>query len=232
MNKLHTETWTDYGCFFGGIKLIYREMVAEYKIRLLRTDKNNVIINSTAVRRALGCEEKHVLSYALNELEQLGSLTRVCEDVYEHVLQTRFGMKHVTDESIIKLMTSNQHGTAYGYLLFNRLGLTTQIGKKQEVLTCYIDNEHQRVHGVDAMRVCPKDGMDWLLIEVMEVLASWTSIEDVRHTAVREYLTDARARISNDGLNRMNELNRYDIRVLSMANDLARYGAESIFTRP
>lgn len=127
----------------------------------------------------------------LERMSKYGTLVHLAKGVYYRPQKSRFGIVPIGEDEIIDHYTRNDRGLVVGYRLYNRKGLTTQIGKQVEVLSSIISEQKKNVSNV-----CIKNaGVDITketipVIETLEILQNYRKIEDMNQTVFAAYMRE------------------------------------------
>lgn len=94
----------------------------------------------------------------------------------------------IQEQKIISQYTKNDQGIVVGYKLYNRLGLTTQISKKTEIISNLISMPTQ-INNIYIRKPPMKiTKNNILLLELLDVLSNYDKIEDLNDAAFRKYV--------------------------------------------
>lgn len=105
--------------------------------------------------------------------------------LYYRPKKSRFGMVPISEEDIIRHYIGNWNGMVIGYRLYNRKGLTTQIGKRVEVLSCNISEQTKNIETVRVTNCNVRFSEETVaVIEVLEILQNYKKIEDINKGAL------------------------------------------------
>lgn len=136
---------------------------------------------------------------SLERMCSKGELIHLTKGTYYRPKKGRFGAVPISTDEIVGYYTNNGQGVALGYRLYNRKGLTTQIGKKEYILTSSITESRKQIENV----VIEKINIDLTpeiiaTIEMMETLQNYSKIEDINKNAFVKYAEDYSNNYFND----------------------------------
>lgn len=136
----------------------------------------------------------------ISRLCRSGEIERVSKGIYCRPKKTRFGTILPSEREIIDLFTSGSNGVIVGYGLYNALGVTTQIPKRQTAYSSIAEEQLKQIGNV----IIHKYELEYTsevksVIQMMELLHHYKEIQDVNTTAMirsterlsREYREDA-----------------------------------------
>lgn len=126
----------------------------------------------------------------LERLVEQKELAKTSKGVYYVPEITRFGLTEPGNEKIIDYFTQGKAGMTVGYDLYNRLKLTTQIGKNYEVLSNLLNAKTKNITEVFIEYLdLIFDEETKKTIEILEVLEHYFEIEDLNHRAFKTFLS-------------------------------------------
>ena len=121
----------------------------------------------------------------LERLCRKGIIVHLTKGLYYRPKKSRFGMVPISEEDIIRHYIGNRNGMVIGYRLYNRKGLTTQIGKRVEVLSCNISEQTKNIEAVRVTNCNVRFSEETVaVIEVLEILQNYKKIEDINKGAL------------------------------------------------
>lgn len=120
----------------------------------------------------------------LERLVKSGTIVRLTAGVYYKPKSTRFGIVPISDEEIASYYLDNNSGVEVGYKMYNKKGLTTQVGKRIEILSTAADEEHRSLKNVSVEKISMTLNSETVTaIETLEILQSYNKIEDLNLNA-------------------------------------------------
>ena len=122
---------------------------------------------------------------AVSRLYRSGEIERVSKGVYCRPKRTRFGAVLPSEREIIEWFTEGDSGVVVGYGLYNLLGVTTQISKKQMVYSSLADERLKQIGNVTIR----KYDLEYTheiksMIQMMELLHHYKEIQDINVSAL------------------------------------------------
>ena len=117
---------------------------------------------------------------AISRLCRSGEIVRISKGVYCRPKKTRFGTILPSEKEIVDLFTTGTNGVLVGYGLYNALGVTTQISKRQ---TAYSSVADERLKQIGSVTVRKYD-LEYTpevksIIRMMELLHHYKEIQDL-----------------------------------------------------
>lgn len=127
----------------------------------------------------------------LERMCKKGILVHLTKGLYYRPKNTRFGTVPISEKDIVDHYIQDNQGIVIGYRLFNQKGLTTQISKRVEVLSSAIPGKKKNIHNVYVMNISISLTPETIpIIETLEILQNYKSIEDINNTALAAYMKD------------------------------------------
>lgn len=136
----------------------------------------------------------------ISRLCRSGEIERVSKGIYCRPKKTRFGTVLPSEREIVDLFTTGSNGVLVGYGLYNALGVTTQISKRQTVYSSLAKEQLKQIGNVTIRKYELEYTSEVKsVIQLMELLHHYKEIQDVNTTAMirsteklsREYREDA-----------------------------------------
>lgn len=125
----------------------------------------------------------------LERMSKYGTLVHLAKGVYYRPQKSRFGIVPIGEDEIIDHYTRNDQGLVVGYRLYNKKGLTTQIGKQVEVLSSAISEQKKNVSNVCIRNAGVNITKEMIpIIETLEILQNYRKIEDMNQTVFAAYM--------------------------------------------
>lgn len=157
---------------------------------LLLKQPENAIIEAADFCQKAGKPVSEFSFYkTLERMTKSGELMHLARGMYYRPGKSRFGTVPISEEEIISHFTKNNKGLIIGYRLYVRIGLTTQIGRRTEILSSAIKGETKNINNIFISRINMKlfpavKGT----VEVLEVLQNCRYIEDLNSSAFAGYI--------------------------------------------
>lgn len=127
----------------------------------------------------------------LERMCKKGILVHLTKGLYYRPKNTRFGTVPISEKDIVDHYIQDNQGIVIGYRLFNQKGLTTQISKRVEVLSSAVPGKKKNIHNVYVMNISISLTPETIpIIETLEILQNYKSIEDINNTALAAYMKD------------------------------------------
>lgn len=116
-------------------------------------------------------------------------LVHLTKGIYYKPKKSRFGTVPIQEKDIVSYYISEQEGLTVGYKLYNRIGLTTQIGKQTEVYSNRLAGQRKTVQNVVVKKIsCSLNKETIAVIETLEILQNYSKIEDRNNKALVAYM--------------------------------------------
>jgi hypothetical protein len=119
---------------------------------------------------------------ALERLNHMGMLMRLSKGVYCKPRQTRFGAVPAGEHEIASYFMGedNRYGFIVGYRLYNKYGLTTQVGKQLEIYSRKSHVAQGSIKNIHLRKLGSFYRPEMLpMIEFLEILENYQKIEDL-----------------------------------------------------
>ena len=121
----------------------------------------------------------------ISRLCRSGEIERVSKGIYCRPKKTRFGTVLPSEREIVDLFTTGSNGVLVGYGLYNALGITTQISKRQ---TAYSSIAEERLKQIGNVTI-HKYELEYTaevksVIQLMELLHHYKEIQDINTAAM------------------------------------------------
>ncbi len=118
-----------------------------------------------------------------------GSLAHLTKGLYYKPKKSKYGYVPIRENDIIAYYTDDQNGLVIGYTLYNKKGITTQIGKYTEVYSNRVSGQKKTVQNVLVRNIsCDLNPERVAVIEALEILQNYSKIEDVNKRALIAYM--------------------------------------------
>ena len=154
-----------------------------------RRRQNELILAGRLFREELADSVSEEAFYkTLERMCKCGELARLAKGTYYLPKKSLFGMVPLPEREIISAFTKGGKGTVIGYALYNRLGLTTQIAKTTEILSCSLDTQTRTIRNV-IVRHSPLLFTKAVeeMVHALDVLQNVAAIQDLNHAALLAY---------------------------------------------
>lgn len=127
----------------------------------------------------------------LERMCKKGILVHLTKGLYYRPKNTRFGTVPISEKDIVDHYIKDNQRIVVGYRLFNQKGLTTQISKRVEVLSSAVPGKKKNIHNIYVMNISISLTPETIpIIETLEILQNYKSIEDINNTALAAYMKD------------------------------------------
>ena len=150
---------------------------------------NELILASKLYREKLdGTVSEAAFYKTLERMCKAGELSKAAKGTYYLKKTGAFGTVPLSEQEIVSAFTESGTGTVIGYALYNRLGLTTQISKRIEVLSSALEAQTKTIQNVSieyCNLVFTKENSD--MVHALEVLQNYEEIQDINSAMMLEY---------------------------------------------
>lgn len=163
---------------------------AEYIKGIVERKPQNQIIEANRLYEKMPDGISEAAYYkALERLSKQGVLVHLSRGLYYRPAKSKFGIIPISEEEIIEHYIGSEQGMIIGYRLYNRLGLTTQIGKQIQILSSALDCNQKSIGNIRVAGCnLPFSAKTVAVIETMEVLQNYRQIEDINKAALASYM--------------------------------------------
>lgn len=125
----------------------------------------------------------------LERMCKKGFLVHLTKGLYYRPKNTRFGTVPISEKDIVDHYIKDNQGIVVGYRLYNQKGVTTQISKRVEILSSAVPGKKKNIHNVCVMNISISLTPETIpIIETLEILQNYKSIEDINNTALAAYM--------------------------------------------
>ena len=148
-------------------------------------EPNQIIVANELYRATLPYIPEATYYKSMERLVKNGTLVHLTKGLYYRPKMTRFGSVPISEEEISNHYLQSGEGMLVGYRMFNRKGITTQIGKQVEILSNTIPEEKKNIKNVSVRRITAKINEETIpVIEILEILQNYYKIEDMNTNAL------------------------------------------------
>lgn len=163
---------------------------AKYIESVIEQEPENKLLEASALyERLFGTVPEMSYYKTLERMSKQGTLVHLTKGIYYRPKKSRFGSVPISENDIISHYTSDGRGVVIGYRLYNRKGLTTQVSKRVEVLSSALSEQKKNVSNVCVINCSVDLTADTIpVIEALEILQNYRSIEDVNKGALAAYM--------------------------------------------
>lgn len=160
--------------------------------------ENKLLESRVLYQKSFGTVPEGTYYKILDRMSQQGSLVHLTKGLYYRPKRSRFGAIPISEKEIVGHYTSDGRGIVIGYRMYNQKGLTTQISKRVEVLSSAISEKKKNINNVCVINSRIELTKDTIpVIETMEILQNYKSIEDIRKSALAAYMREFAMRYSD-----------------------------------
>ena len=163
---------------------------AKYIEATIEQEPENKLLEASALyQKSFGAVPEMTYYKTLERMSKQGTLVHLTKGLYYRPKKSRFGLIPISENEIVSHYTKNGKGIVIGYRLYNQKGLTTQISKRIEVLSSALSEQKKNINNVCVMNSNIALTQETIpVIETMEILQNYKSIEDVSKSALAAYM--------------------------------------------
>ncbi|MDO4328376.1 MAG: DUF6088 family protein [Lachnospiraceae bacterium] len=172
---------------------------AKYIEAIIEQEPENKLLEASAMyKKSFGTVPEISYYKTLERMSKQGILVHLTKGIYYRPKKSRFGPVPISEKEIISHYIREGQGIVVGYRLYNQKGLTTQISKRVEVLSTVVSEQKKNIRNV-----CVKNSGIALteetipVIETMEILQNYRSIENISKSALAVYMREFASRYSD-----------------------------------
>jgi hypothetical protein len=152
------------------------------------------------------------------------SLVRLTRGIYYCPKKTRFGNVPISENEIVAYYTESSRGVVVGYTMYNRYGLTTQIGKRIHILSNALKEEKKNIGNVSVEKADVKiNDSTKKVLEVLDVLRNYSKIEDMNRSRLDSFLTDFSKHYQDVAASYVLDHRKYKKRTIAFLKDVLDY---------
>ena len=148
-------------------------------------EPNQIIEANELYRTKLPQIPEQTFYKSMERLVKSGELVHLTKGLYYRPKKTRFGSVPISEEEISEHYLRSGEGMLVGYRMFNRKGITTQIGKQVEILSNTIPEGKKNIKNVSVRKITAELNDKTIpVIEILEILQNFYKIEDMNTNAL------------------------------------------------
>ena len=185
----------------------------------------NTLINVSDLYNSLFMDIPEKTYYkVLERMTDKKTLVRLTKGIYYCPKKTRFGNIPISENKIVEYYTENSRGVVVGYTMYNRYGLTTQIGKKINILSNVVKEEKKNIGNVSVEKAGVKiNDSTKAVLEALDVLQNYSKIEDMNHSMLAAFLTDFSKHYMDSAATYVLEHRKYKKRTIAFMKSVLYY---------
>lgn len=159
----------------------------EIRIYVLSVPENTIVNAASVYKTNFFHISEKTYYKVLERMSKEGMLSRLTKGLYYRPKKTRFGVVPLDQNTITDYYAGK--GVILGYPMYNKYGLTTQVGKSVNILSNNLNEEkkHIRNVSVEKTRIVLNDRTK-PLIETLDILQNYSNIEDLNRSVLASYL--------------------------------------------
>lgn len=159
------------------------------KEEIERLPYNQIIVASELYRMRFSNVPSATYYKVLDRMAESGLLVHLTKGIYYRPKLTRFGKIPISEEEIVRYYTSEEKGVIVGYPLYNKAGITTQVGKQVEVLSQVLKEDKKNIQNVLVRKISLELNEQTIpIIETLEILQNYKKIENANNKRLVAYM--------------------------------------------
>lgn len=173
---------------------------ANYIETIIEQEPENKLLEASALYSQSFSTIPEMTYYkTLERMCKKGFLVHLTKGLYYRPKNTRFGTVPISEKDIVDHYIKDNQGIVVGYRLYNQKGLTTQISKRVEILSSAVPGKKKNIHNVYVMNINISLTPETIpIIETLEILQNYKSIEDINNTALATYMKEFARQYSDE----------------------------------
>ena len=167
---------------------------SEIREIMLKCVPNTIILSKELHRNEFSHIPELAFYKTLERMNSKHEISRLSKGVYFVPKASKYGLLTPNQNEISSYFTgvNNKKGLSIGYSLYNKYGLTTQIGSSIELYSNIIQEERKSINSVRVYKLALKlNPAKVNLIEILEILENFAKIEDLNRVSFVRYITSA-----------------------------------------
>lgn len=160
----------------------------------MKCTPNSIILSKELYKNEFSHIPELTFYKTLERMNSKNEISRLSKGVYYVPKASRYGLLAPNQHEILNYFTgaNNKSGLRIGYSLYNKYGLTTQIGNSVELYSNNIQEERKFIHFVRIYKLGLKLNPARVnLIEILEILENFVTIEDLNRANFVRYINSA-----------------------------------------
>lgn len=156
---------------------------------ILSQPENRIIIASRLYAYISRLVPEMTYYKTLERMTKTGKLEHLTKGLYYRPRMTEYGVIPLGERTIIDFYSGGTKGIVVGASLYNSKGISTQIGKRVEILSTVLTEQKKNIRNVSISRIDLRISKNVSeTIEVLEILQNYYSIEDLNKGALVRFL--------------------------------------------
>ena len=150
---------------------------------ILSQPENRIIIASRLYAYISRLVPEMTYYKTLERMTKTGKLEHLTKGLYYRPRMTEYGVIPLSERTIIDFYSGGTKGIVVGASLYNSKGISTQIGKRVEILSTVLTEQKKNIRNVSISRIDMRISKN-----VLEILQNYYSIEDLNKGALVRFL--------------------------------------------
>lgn len=194
--------------------------------RTIEAIPENKLIFASRLYEDKLCEQVTESAYykTLERFCKAGELCKAAKGTYYRPRKSKYGIVPISEAEIIRAFTEEESGTVVGYSLYNRLKLTTQVGKTVEVYSSQLEQQTKKINNI-FLNYCnlvftPSTEE---VIHMMEVLQHFGEIQELNYGSFLSYCKEFSSNFDNESFDYVSRQLRYQKRTISFLHTILNH---------
>ncbi len=185
----------------------------------------NKLIEASSLHHERFSEISEAAFYkALERLCKNKRLVHLTNGLYYKPKESRFGQVPISDKEVAEHYMRNGQGIIIGYHLYNKKGLTTQVGKNIEVLSNVVGSQRKTAGNVKIQKASIKFTSENIpIVEALEILQNYSKIQDINTKGLISYMTDFAAEYSENAAIEVLQYRKYKKSTIAFMKEFLDY---------
>lgn len=154
-----------------------------------RLQPNELIFASKLFKEKFQGEVSEAAFYkTIERMCKTGKLAKIAKGTYYIPKKCAFGVVPPSDREIVSAFTKDSTGAVIGYVLYNHLGLTTQIPKTTVMLSSSLETQTKTIRNV-IVHYSPLQFSEAVtnMVQTLDVLQNVKRIQDINYSMLIQY---------------------------------------------
>ena len=197
----------------------------KYVENIIKRERENTVIEAAILYEQLEESVPEAAYYkVLERMAKRGDIVHITKGLYYRPRQTRLGSIPLGEQPIIEYYAGDNKGVVVGYRLYNKIGITTQVGKNVEIISSNLRGQKKNISNVKVVSCDIMLNADTkLIIETMEVLQNYRKIEDINKAALAKYMTGFASNYSNEAAEAVIDNRKYKKSTIALMKEFLNY---------
>lgn len=186
---------------------------------------NELIFSSALYKKELSQTISEAAFYkSLERMCKSGELMKISKGTYHKPKQTKYGVVPPNEKEIVSAFIENGFGMEIGYTLYNRLKLTTQIGKNVNLLSSALEGFTKTIRNIQIEKVELHFTEEIKsMVEGLEVFKNYYEIQDLNPSAFLKYSEKFAKAFNNDAFDEVINKIKYPKSTIAFTSEVLEF---------